>query len=200
MIAFATERNLKPGSLVERWRRCRKARFYCVKPRNPGHGFSRSLTQTVSGKTGTEIMPRIEPGKQWISLLGADGFGTGYMLWCKEGVRPKTIQQESPPAPCGSGNVLRRNGVANWPRLGTAADREWNSRIHFCWRSGSGNALWRHPTVRHVRTQARGTSRCRAPDESNPASARADQDQGRRVDLAQGPPSRQSFLHYRSVG
>jgi hypothetical protein len=58
VTAFATVRNMGPGSLVESWRRCRTVGFWCAKPGNSGHGLSWSLTYAVSGKTETKVMPQ----------------------------------------------------------------------------------------------------------------------------------------------
>ena len=54
--------------------------------------------------------------------------------------------------------------------------------------------------AKRSRTRALDTSRCRGLRASNPASARADQDRDRRVDLVQGPPLRRSSLRCRSAG
>jgi hypothetical protein len=49
--------DLRPGSLVERYRRCGKPNCRCAQPGAPGHGPSYSLTHAVSGKTVTRIIP-----------------------------------------------------------------------------------------------------------------------------------------------
>jgi hypothetical protein len=54
---LATVRDMRPGSLVERYRRCGKPGCRCAQPGDPGHGPSWSLTHAVSGKTETKIIP-----------------------------------------------------------------------------------------------------------------------------------------------
>lgn len=54
---LATAGDMRPGSLVARYRRCGKAGCRCAKPGDPGHGPSWSLTRAVSGKTVTKIIP-----------------------------------------------------------------------------------------------------------------------------------------------
>lgn len=49
--------NLRPGSLVDRFRKCGKPTCHCAKPDSPGHGPSHSLTREVAGKTVTKIIP-----------------------------------------------------------------------------------------------------------------------------------------------
>ena len=49
--------DLRPGSLVERYRRCGKAGCHCAGKEAPGHGPSWSLTRGVAGKTVTRIVP-----------------------------------------------------------------------------------------------------------------------------------------------
>jgi hypothetical protein len=56
---LATAGDMRPGSLVARYRRCGKAGCRCAKPGDPGHGPSWSLTHAVSGKTVTKIIPQI---------------------------------------------------------------------------------------------------------------------------------------------
>ena len=55
---LATVGNMRPGSLVERYRRCGKPGCRCAQPGDPGHGPSWSLTHSVSGKTETKIIPQ----------------------------------------------------------------------------------------------------------------------------------------------
>ena len=45
--------DLRPGSLVERYRRCGKAGCHCAARGAEGHGPSLSLTRAVGGKTVT---------------------------------------------------------------------------------------------------------------------------------------------------
>ena len=49
--------DLRPGSLVERYRKCGKANCHCAEPGEPGHGPSWSLTHDAKGKTVTRIIP-----------------------------------------------------------------------------------------------------------------------------------------------
>jgi len=49
--------DLRPGSLVGRYRRCGKPNCHCAAPGAAGHGPSWSLTRTVERKTVTRIIP-----------------------------------------------------------------------------------------------------------------------------------------------
>jgi len=53
-------RYLRPGSLVERYRKCGKPYCHCANDGSPGHGPSYSLTRTLNGKTVTKIIPKSE--------------------------------------------------------------------------------------------------------------------------------------------
>jgi len=55
---LAAAGDMRPGSLVARYRRCGKAGCRCAKPGDRGHGPSWSLTHAVSGKTVTKIIPQ----------------------------------------------------------------------------------------------------------------------------------------------
>jgi Family of unknown function (DUF6788) len=48
---------MRPGSLVGRYRRCGKANCHCAAQGAAGHGPSWSLTRVVGGKTVTRIIP-----------------------------------------------------------------------------------------------------------------------------------------------
>jgi len=50
--------DMRPGSLVERYRRCGKPSCHCAQKGAPGHGPSYSLTHAVRGKTVTHIIPK----------------------------------------------------------------------------------------------------------------------------------------------
>lgn len=49
--------DLRPGSLVERYRRCGKGGCHCAEKGAAGHGPSWSLTREVGGKTVTRVIP-----------------------------------------------------------------------------------------------------------------------------------------------
>jgi len=49
--------NLRPGSLVGRFRKCGKDNCHCAREQDGGHGPSWSLTHHVGGKTVTTIIP-----------------------------------------------------------------------------------------------------------------------------------------------
>jgi hypothetical protein len=51
--------DMRPGSLVERFRKCGKATCHCAQPASEAHGPSWSLTRAVGGKTVTKV---IAPG------------------------------------------------------------------------------------------------------------------------------------------
>jgi hypothetical protein len=50
--------DMRPGSLVERFRKCGKPGCRCAQKDAPGHGPCYSLTHAVEGKTVTRIIPR----------------------------------------------------------------------------------------------------------------------------------------------
>jgi hypothetical protein len=49
--------DLRPGSLVERYRKCGKPSCHCAVKGARGHGPSYSLTRPVKGKTVTRLIP-----------------------------------------------------------------------------------------------------------------------------------------------
>ncbi len=49
--------DLRPGSLVGRYRKCGKPNCHCATEAGGGHGPSWSLTRRVEGKTVTRIIP-----------------------------------------------------------------------------------------------------------------------------------------------
>ncbi len=49
--------DLRPGSLVERYRKCGKPNCHCARPDDAGHGPSWSLTHDVKGRTATRVIP-----------------------------------------------------------------------------------------------------------------------------------------------
>jgi hypothetical protein len=55
--AIAQIGDMRPGSLVPRFRRCGKATCHCAKKDAKGHGPSYSLTHPVAGKTVTRVIP-----------------------------------------------------------------------------------------------------------------------------------------------
>lgn len=54
---LATIGDLRPGSLVGRFRKCGKPNCHCAEEEGGGHGPSWSLTRKVDGKTVTKIIP-----------------------------------------------------------------------------------------------------------------------------------------------
>jgi hypothetical protein len=49
--------DMRPGSLVPRYRKCGKPNCHCAKKSSKGHGPSYSLTHPIAGKTVTKIIP-----------------------------------------------------------------------------------------------------------------------------------------------
>ena len=71
--------DLRPGSLVPRYRKCGKANCHCAASRARGHGPSWSLTRALGGKTVTRVIPadavertqrQIAEYKRWQRLSG----------------------------------------------------------------------------------------------------------------------------------
>lgn len=56
-LQLAVLNDLRPGSLVERYRKCGKPGCRCAQPGAMGHGPSYSLNHGVAGKTVTKIIP-----------------------------------------------------------------------------------------------------------------------------------------------
>lgn len=50
--------DLRPGSLVERFRKCGRPTCHCAQAGSRGHGPCYSLTHAVGGKTVTRIIPK----------------------------------------------------------------------------------------------------------------------------------------------
>ena len=49
--------DMRPGSLVPRFRKCGKPTCHCAQKGSKGHGPSYSLTHSIAGKTVTRIIP-----------------------------------------------------------------------------------------------------------------------------------------------
>lgn len=58
MAHIASLGEMRPGSLVERFRKCGKPTCHCAGRNSAGHGPCFSLTQSVGGKTQTRILPK----------------------------------------------------------------------------------------------------------------------------------------------
>ena len=54
---IAAIEEFRPGSLVERYRKCGKPTCHCAREGERGHGPSWSLTRGVHGKTVTKVIP-----------------------------------------------------------------------------------------------------------------------------------------------
>ena len=54
---LASISEMRPGSLVERYRRCGKPSCHCAQPGGQAHGPCWSLTWAESGKTFTRVLP-----------------------------------------------------------------------------------------------------------------------------------------------
>src|SRR3990172_5361551 len=50
--------DMRPGSLVGRFRKCGKPSCHCAQPASEAHGPSWSLTRAVEGKTHTKVIPQ----------------------------------------------------------------------------------------------------------------------------------------------
>ena len=49
--------DLRPGSLVQNYRRCGRPNCFCADKQHPGHGPYWLLTRTVQGKTRSQSIP-----------------------------------------------------------------------------------------------------------------------------------------------
>ena len=62
--------DMRPGSLVERFRKCGKPTCHCAEKDARGHGPCYSLTHAVAGKTLTRVIPKgvaVEHARQRIA-------------------------------------------------------------------------------------------------------------------------------------
>jgi hypothetical protein len=57
LAQLVSVRDMRPGSLVARYRTCGKPSCHCAGKGERGHGPSWSLTHAVAGKTRTKIIP-----------------------------------------------------------------------------------------------------------------------------------------------
>lgn len=57
LAQIAAVEEFRPGSLVERYRKCGKPSCHCAREGEPGHGPSWSLTRKIEGKTVTKVIP-----------------------------------------------------------------------------------------------------------------------------------------------
>lgn len=62
--------DMRPGSLVSRYRQCGKPNCHCATPGHPGHGPSWSVSKAVGGKTVTRVIaagPAVERTRQQLT-------------------------------------------------------------------------------------------------------------------------------------
>src|ERR1035441_8205011 len=64
---------MRPGSLVERFRKCGKPTCHCAEKNAPGHGPCYSLTHAVAGKTETDRKS---------TRLNSSHLGISYAVFC----------------------------------------------------------------------------------------------------------------------
>lgn len=57
LAQIAAIEEFRPGSIVERYRKCGKPSCHCAREGERGHGPSWSLTRGVHGKTVTKVIP-----------------------------------------------------------------------------------------------------------------------------------------------
>ena len=57
LAQIAAIEEFRPGSLVERYRRCGEPSCHCAREGDRGHGPSLSLSRGVEGKTVTKVIP-----------------------------------------------------------------------------------------------------------------------------------------------
>jgi hypothetical protein len=79
---------LRPGSLVGRYRRCGKPTCHCAREGDGGHGPSWSLTRAVGGRTVTRIIPAdaVDRTRQQIAEYGRLRRLTGELVEVSEGL------------------------------------------------------------------------------------------------------------------
>ena len=113
-------RDLRPGSLTERFRRCGKPGCACAHESHPGHGPSFSLTRAVAGKTVTKIIPaaaveqtraQIEEHRRFRALASA--FVEVNEKLCDSRLREQRQAAEDAVEKRGS---ARRSTPKRWPR------------------------------------------------------------------------------------
>src|ERR1700731_5079400 len=56
--SLAPVKDLRPGFLTARFRKCGKPNCHCAQKDSPGHGPSYSLTHRAAGKTVTQVIPK----------------------------------------------------------------------------------------------------------------------------------------------
>ena len=112
--------DLRPGSLVERYRRCGKSNCHCAHKGATGHGPSWSLTREVAGKTVTTIIPSgaVEQTRRQLAeykrfrRLGKELVDTSEQLCDAQLLAPEGASQEA----VKKGGSTRRSQVRSSPR------------------------------------------------------------------------------------
>lgn len=112
--------DLRPGSLVERYRRCGKSNCHCAHKGATGHGPSWSLTREVAGKTVTTIIPSgaVEQTRQQLTeytrfrRLGKELVETSEQLCDAQLLAPEAASQEA----AKKGGSKRRSQARSSPR------------------------------------------------------------------------------------
>ena len=112
--------DLRPGSLVERYRRCGKSNCHCAHTGATGHGPSWSLTREVAGKTVTTIIPSgaVEQTRQQLAeykrfrRLGKELVETSEQLCDAQLLAPEAASHEA----AKKGGSKRRSQARSSPR------------------------------------------------------------------------------------
>lgn len=123
--------DMRPGSLVERYRKCGKPTCHCAQPGSPGHGPAFMVTHEVEGKTVTHAIPAgpaVEQTRQQIEEYKRFRSLTRELVDTSEQICEARLAQQAEPEikkklarrnPAGRGGPRNRQPGGNADRGGT---------------------------------------------------------------------------------
>jgi hypothetical protein len=103
---------MRPGSLVTRYRKCGKPTCHCAKKGAKGHGPCYSLTHPVGGKTRTRIIPAgpaVEQTQQQVETYHRFRELVQQLVAVSEQICDLQLRQPAPPAEGVKKNFARRS-------------------------------------------------------------------------------------------
>ena len=107
--------DMRPGSLVPRYRKCGKASCHCAKKGAQGHGPSYSLTHAAKGKTVTNVIPAgpaVERTREQIDEYHRFRQLVQQLIAVSEKICDLQLRQQTRPAPEQGNKKNRTRGPA----------------------------------------------------------------------------------------
>jgi hypothetical protein len=161
---LAQIRDLRPGSLTARFRKCGKPNCHCAQKDSPGHGPSYSLTHASAGKTITQVIPQgpaVDRTRAQIAEYRRFRKLVQELIAVSEQLCNAQLQQ--PEAIVAAGSKKKNSSPISWPATSyrrlrrCLVVRRWKTWI---WRCGN-RSCWREPQSSNASTPTPAMSEAR---------------------------------------